>query len=69
MELLKNDFSSNYNSKDFPYITTAQPHYCYHDMEALSTLLSLCEGNPPVIGGFPSQRDSNVDIWFLLLLV
>ena len=22
-------------------------------------LLALCEGNPPVIGGFPSQRDSN----------
>ena len=22
-------------------------------------LLALCEGNPPVIGGFPSQRASN----------
>ena len=27
----------------------------HHDMEMLSTLLALCEGNPPVIGGFPSQ--------------
>ena len=30
-------------------------------------LLSLCEGNPPVTGGFPSQRVSNaenVSIWW-----
>ena len=25
-------------------------------METFSTLLALCEGNPPVNGGFPSQR-------------
>ena len=25
-------------------------------METFSSLLSLCEGNPPVTGGFPSQR-------------
>ena len=25
-----------------------------------STLLTLCEGNPPVTGGFPTQRVSNV---------
>ena len=24
-----------------------------HDIEMLSTLLALCEGNPPVTGGFP----------------
>ena len=24
-------------------------------------ILALCEGNPPVIGGFPSQRASNVE--------
>ena len=29
-------------------------------MEMLSTLLALCEGNPPVTGGFPSQKDSAV---------
>ena len=26
------------------------------------TLLALCEGNPPVTSGFPSQRDSNMNI-------
>ena len=25
-------------------------------METFSTLLALCEGNPPVTGGFPSQK-------------
>ena len=25
-------------------------------METLSTLLALCVGNPPVAGGFPTQR-------------
>ena len=27
-----------------------------HQMEIFSALLALCEGNPPVTGGFPSQR-------------
>ena len=27
-----------------------------HQMEAFSSLLAICEGNPPVTGGFPSQR-------------
>ena len=27
-----------------------------HQMEPISTLLALCVGNPPVTGGFPSQR-------------
>ena len=27
-----------------------------HQMETLSVLLALCEGNPPVTGGFPSHR-------------
>ena len=26
---------------------------CRHDMETFSASLSLCEGNPPVTGGFP----------------
>ena len=30
-----------------------------HHMETLSALLALCEGNPPVTGGFPSQKASN----------
>ena len=30
-----------------------------------SALLALCEGNPPVTGGFPSQRASNIDRMFM----
>ena len=30
-----------------------------------SVLLSLCEGNPKVTGGFPTQRDSNADNAFI----
>ena len=28
-----------------------------------SVLLSLCEGNPPVTGGFPTLRDSNAEMF------
>ena len=35
------------------------------DMEKLPTLLALCEGNPPVTGGFPSQRVSSGELWGL----
>ena len=31
-------------------------------MDKISTLLTLYEGYPPVTGGFPSQRDSNVGL-------
>ena len=34
-----------------------------HEMEALSTLLALCEGNPPVPDRFPSQKASDVERW------
>ena len=30
----------------------------HHNMETLYALLSLCAGNPPVTGGFPTQRTS-----------
>ena len=33
------------------------------DVIMLSALLALCEGNPLVINGFPSQRVSNVEFW------
>ena len=33
-----------------------------HDMETLPALLALCEGNPPMTGGFPSQRASIVEL-------
>ena len=29
-------------------------------------LLALCEGNPPVTGGFPSQMASNSERWYFL---
>ena len=37
-----------------------------HQMETFSALLSLCEGNPPVTGGFPSQRPvrRSFDVFF-----
>ena len=39
-------------------------------MEPFSALLALCEGNPPVSGGFPSQRPvtRSLDIFFDLNL-
>ena len=41
-----------------------------HQMETFSALLALCEGNPPVTGGFPSQRPGtrSFDIFFDLCL-
>ena len=35
-------------------------------MEIHPSLLALCEGNPPVTGGFPSQRTNNAKFWCLL---
>ena len=35
-------------------------------METPSALLALCEGNPPVTDGFPSQRVSNAKRWYFL---
>ena len=42
----------------------------HHQMEAFSALLALCEGNPPITGGFLSQRPvtRNFDVFFNLLL-
>ena len=41
-----------------------------HPMEAVSALRALCEGNPPVTIGFPSQRTSNAgfDAFFDIIL-
>ena len=41
-----------------------------HQMGSFPALLALCEGNPPVIGGFPSQRPvtRNYDVFFDLRL-
>ena len=35
-------------------------------VETLSTLLGLCNRNPPVTGGFPSQKVSHSQIWSTL---
>ena len=40
-----------------------------HQMEVFSALLALCEGNSPVTGEFPSQRDSNSDFGVSLMWV
>ena len=34
-----------------------------HEKETLSTSLDIWAGNPPVTGGFPSQKPSNEDPW------
>ena len=34
------------------------------DMEILSTLLALCEGNPLVTSGLPSHRATNAEPWY-----
>ena len=41
-----------------------------HQMETFSALLALCEGKPPVIGGFPSQSPvtRSFDVSFYLHL-
>ena len=41
-------------SRFYPFMLTLR--YRRHHMETFAALLALCEGNPPVPGGFPSQR-------------
>ena len=43
--------------------------YNIEEKHQISALLDLCEGNPPVIGGFPSQRASNGESVFTLWLL
>ena len=38
------------------WIIAVPEKYTLRQMETFSSLLALCEGNPPVTGGFPSQR-------------
>ena len=42
-----------------------------HQMETFSALLVLCDGNPPVTSGFPSQRPvtRSFDVFFDLCLI
>ena len=38
------------------------PVWWRHHMETLFPLLALCEGNPPITGGFPSKRATNMGL-------
>ena len=39
----------------------------HHEMEMLSKFMAFCEWNPPVTGGFSSQKASNARLkWYLL---
>ena len=53
-----------------PVLHTYRFSWWCHQMEILSTSLALCEGNPPVTGGFPSQRPvmCSFDVFFDLHL-
>ena len=44
-----------------PSWDTAPDGICVIDITACFGLLALCEENPPVTGGFLSQRASNFD--------
>ena len=35
-----------------------------YDVEKISTSVTLCNGKPPVVGGFPSQRANNAGVEF-----
>ena len=48
------------------YLITA---WWRHHMETFFALLALCEGNPPVTGGFPSQRPVTRSFDFSLICV
>ena len=54
----KVDFVRSENEKWITELraATAIDSWRRHQMETFSTLLALCEGNPLVNGGFPSQR-------------
>ena len=60
----------------FPLATPVVDSFCMstprpypwkrYDMETLSALLSLCDGNPPFKAGLPSQRNTNIQLWCYL---
>ena len=51
-------------------VRTILKSWWHHQLESFSVLLALCEGNPLVTGGFPSQRPvtRSFDIFFDLHL-
>ena len=59
------DWAAEFNmeTQDAPSHYLLHHHYSaawwLEGIESISELLALCDGNPPVTGGFPSQRASN----------
>ena len=51
--------------------TNPSQHIVTSSMEAFSVFLALCEGNPPVTGGFPSQRPvtRSFDVFYELRMI
>ena len=41
---------------------------CQKKKHQSSAFLALCEGNPPVTGGFPSQMESDAEIVFHVMM-
>ena len=65
-DISKMDFSvTNVNDQNAQVREHARSWW-RHQMENFSALLALCEGNPPVTGGFPSQRPvtRSFDVFF-----
>ena len=44
-------------------LASSTPTWRRNDMEMLSTILALCEGNPSFTSGFSSQMASDAELW------
>ena len=47
-------------------IANAKYSWWRHQMDTFSALLTLCEGNPPVTGGFPLTKAIAAELWYFL---
>ena len=64
----------NYQKHGEVESTWSMPQEAAYDMQTVAMMISsycnavlaICEGNPSVTGGFPSQRDSNGELWYFL---
>ena len=66
---VREDLAPGYHSVVFRWVFWGDNAWWFRDMDKLSALVALCEGNPPVTGGFPSQRATNAELWHSLLLL
>ena len=60
---LRQTFTGNNNKEK--YSSWWRHPWWRHQVETFSALPALCDGNPPVTGGFPSQRASNTENVFI----